>query len=214
MRRFHHRHAEIGKETVQLWQEPISIPQPLPMPLCEEPFNLRWNIHAGVRQAGDDRNSLPLRIVLYAYFHSFISGSLSRLSQSRLEGSGPEEKFHDVSFVRLQPIELDRRDGPQVQAVDVRRVYELALEALVVRNGGADERCSDSLQHLVLRAAHHAHEWKHEFSIGQRTIGRVAMDDHGPQVTASLFFHQPRAVFFRNVFDPRFTQAVLDATPD
>src|SRR5262245_6128077 len=90
------------------------------------------------------------------------------LLQPRLKRSWPKEEFHDVSFVRLQPIQLDRRYGPQIQAIDVRRVYELALEGLVIRNGGADERRSNSLQHLVLRAAHHAHEWKHEFSIGQR----------------------------------------------
>ena len=90
-----------------------------------------------------------------------------RLKSAPLESSGPEEKFHNVPFVRLQPIELDRRDRTQVQAIDVCSVYEPALEVPVARDGGPHKSRSDPIQHLVLRAADHAHEGEHEFSVGQ-----------------------------------------------
>src|SRR5215475_9434123 len=91
-----------------------------------------------------------------------------RLKSAPLNRSGPEEKFDNVPFVRLQPIELDRRDGPRVRTIDVCRVYESALKTLVARDGGPHKSRSDPVQHLVLRAADHAHEGEHEFSIGQR----------------------------------------------
>ena len=90
-----------------------------------------------------------------------------RLKSAPLERSGPEEKFHNVPFVRLQPIELDRRDRPKVKTIDVCRVYESALKTLVARDGGPHKSRSDPIQHLVLRAADHAHEGEHEFSVGQ-----------------------------------------------
>src|SRR6266699_146046 len=42
----------------------------------------------------------------------------------RLERSRPEEEIHDVPFVRLQPVQLNRRDGADVETVDVRGVDE------------------------------------------------------------------------------------------
>jgi hypothetical protein len=72
MRRFQHSHAQLGKEAVQLGQMPVSVPQPLPMLLCKEPIDLRRNVQAGMRQAGDYRNSLSLRSVEYADFHFYL----------------------------------------------------------------------------------------------------------------------------------------------
>src|SRR5262249_23741773 len=40
------------------------------------------------------------------------------------------------------------------------------------------------------------------------------MDHDRAQVPAALFFYQPRAVFRRDMIDPVFMQAVLDALPD
>ena len=39
----------------------------------------------------------------------------------KLERAGAEQEVHDAALVRLQPVELDRRDRPDVQPVDVRR---------------------------------------------------------------------------------------------
>src|SRR5688572_14436362 len=39
-----------------------------------------------------------------------------------LEGAGAEQEVHDVAFVGLEPVERDRRDRADVQAIDVRRV--------------------------------------------------------------------------------------------
>src|SRR5574341_1461157 len=57
--------------------------------------------------------------------------SLRSLLRPRLKRPWPEEEFHNVPFVRLQPVELDCRDRPQVQAINVRRIQELSLEPLV-----------------------------------------------------------------------------------
>ena len=45
-----------------------------------------------------------------------------------LEGPGAEQEIDDVAFVRLQPIELDRGNRADVQAVDVRGVGQRSLE--------------------------------------------------------------------------------------
>src|SRR5262245_47921868 len=129
-----------------------------------------------------------------------------RLKSAPLKRSGPEEEFHNVPFVRLQPIELDRRDRRQVQAIDVCSVYKPALETPVARDGRPHKSRSDPIQYLVLRAADHGHEGEHEFSVGQRAIWRFAMDHDRAQVSAALFFHQPRAEFSRDMFDPVFMQ--------
>ncbi len=44
-----------------------------------------------------------------------------------LQGSRAEQKIHDVSFVRLQPIELRGGNRAEIQAVDVRRVHKRLL---------------------------------------------------------------------------------------
>src|SRR5262249_30804378 len=44
-----------------------------------------------------------------------------------LQGARAEQEVDDTPLVRLQPVELDRRDGPEVQPVDVGGVEQLAL---------------------------------------------------------------------------------------
>jgi hypothetical protein len=39
-----------------------------------------------------------------------------------LQRARAEQEIHNIPFVRLQPIELDGRDWPEVQAIDVRGV--------------------------------------------------------------------------------------------
>src|SRR5207244_3329349 len=46
----------------------------------------------------------------------------------RLERTGAEQKLHDVSFVRLEPVELNRRDRTQIQTIDVHGVDERLAE--------------------------------------------------------------------------------------
>ena len=55
-----------------------------------------------------------------------------RESSLRTGTPGAEQEIDDVAFVRLQPVQLDRRDRPEVQPVDVRRVEQAALELLVL----------------------------------------------------------------------------------
>lgn len=102
----------------------------------------------------------PFDLLLYCHF-----------LQARLKRPGAEQELHYVALVRLQPVELDGRDWPEVQPVDVCRIDQLPLELLVVCDCGADECGTDPLQHLVLRAPDHADEWEHELGIGERGIG-------------------------------------------
>ena len=59
--------------------------------------------------------------------------NLNRYSfKPRLKRSGPEQKLDNVPFVRLQPIELNRRHRSQIQSIDVSSVHKLALELLII----------------------------------------------------------------------------------
>ena len=70
-----------------------------------------------------------------------------------LERARAEQEVDEVAFVRLQPVQADRRDRPDVQAVDVRGVESAGAGASgVVGDRRADQRRPDRLQHLVLRA--------------------------------------------------------------
>src|SRR5262249_48613830 len=77
--------------------------------------------------------------------------TLGRQFTLKLKGAGAEQEIDDVALVRLQPVELDRRDRPEVQPVDVRRIDELPLPFLVVGDDAAHQRRPDRLQHLLLR---------------------------------------------------------------
>ena len=46
----------------------------------------------------------------------------------RLERARAEQEVDDVAFVRLEPVELNRRHGAEVQAIDVHRVDQLPPE--------------------------------------------------------------------------------------
>ena len=48
-----------------------------------------------------------------------------------LKCAGPEQKLHDVAFVRLQPVELRGRNRAEIQPVDVHGVEQLAAKCLV-----------------------------------------------------------------------------------
>src|SRR4030095_15947054 len=81
-----------------------------------------------------------------------------QLFQLRLERPRSVKELYDVSFVRLQPVELDGRHWAQIKAVDIRCVHELPLKRRIVCDRAANQRGSDPLQHFVLRAAYDTHE--------------------------------------------------------
>src|ERR1700722_12807827 len=56
-----------------------------------------------------------------------------------LEGAGAEQEVDDVAFVRLQPVEGDRFYRADVEAVDVRRVEQLAGEFRILGDARADQ---------------------------------------------------------------------------
>ena len=103
--------------------------------------------------------------------HLFIITLNRDLLQFRLKRPRPKKEFDDVPFVRLQPIELDRRNRPQVQSIYLCRINKLPLELLVIRDGAAHEGGADLFQHVVLGAAYHGHEREHEFGVGQCRLG-------------------------------------------
>ena len=97
--------------------------------------------------------------------------ALSHFFQPRLKCSRSKQEFHNVPLMRLQPVELDGRYGPQVQPVDMRRIHQLPLELFVESDCAGHERRADSFQHFVLRAPDHAHKGEHELRIGERRLG-------------------------------------------
>src|SRR4051794_32559725 len=77
----------------------------------------------------------------------------SRLNRSVvLKRPRPEQEIDDASLMRLQPVELDRRDRSDVQPVDVRRVDQRSLELLVFRYRRANQRRPNLFKHLLLGA--------------------------------------------------------------
>src|SRR5262249_38063198 len=103
----------------------------------------------------------------------------------------PEQKLHYVSFVWLKPVELNRRHRPKIKPIYVGRINQLSMKLLIVGDRACDQRASDLLEHVILRALHYAHEGKHEFGICKLTIRGIAMNHNRPQVSAALFFHKP-----------------------
>ena len=53
-----------------------------------------------------------------------------QVPRHRLKCPRAEQKLHDIPLVRLQPIELDSRNRPYIQPVDMLRVDQLALASL------------------------------------------------------------------------------------
>ncbi len=60
-------------------------------------------------------------------------------------------------------------------AVHVRRVGQLALPFLVVRDRGRDERRADVRNHLLLRTLNHCDVRGHVFGVGDLRVGRLGM---------------------------------------
>jgi hypothetical protein len=52
--------------------------------------------------------------------------------RSVLKGTCSEQEVDDVSFVRLEPVELDRLDFTDIQSIDVGGIEELSSECLVI----------------------------------------------------------------------------------
>src|SRR4051812_25578075 len=61
----------------------------------------------------------------------------------RLERARAEQKIDDVAFVRLEPVELNRRDRTEVQPVDVHGIDEPTPKVRVIGDRAADKRRSD-----------------------------------------------------------------------
>ncbi len=77
--------------------------------------------------------------------------------------------------MRLEPVEFGRRDRADVQAVDVRRVGQLALPLLVVRDRRRDERRADLLYHQLLRILNDCDVREHVLGVGDLRVGQLAM---------------------------------------
>src|SRR5438445_10667156 len=96
----------------------------------------------------------------------------------KLKRTGPEEEVDDASLVRLQPVELDRLERAEVEAVDVDRVGQGPLELRILGHGRAYQRRADLLQHLFLRTFDDGAEGKHIFLLRHELVRPLA-EDHG-----------------------------------
>ena len=52
-----------------------------------------------------------------------------RSQLSRLKRPRPEQELDKVAFVRLQPVQLRRRHGPQVEPIDVHRIDQASARS-------------------------------------------------------------------------------------
>ena len=91
-------------------------------------------------------------------------------------------KVDDAALVRLQPIQSGGGDRPDVQAVDVRGVGQLANEFLIVCDRRADQCVIDFLEHVRLRALHDRGEREHVLLFSDRVVRRLAMYYHRSQI--------------------------------
>ena len=96
--------------------------------------------------------------------------------------------------------------GPDVQPIDVLGVEQRLTERRVLGQAGSDQRRTDRVEHLVLRALDHGREGEHVFLLGDGGVGRVAEDDRRPQIVAALLLDQPAVGLMRrgHVVDPGF----------
>ncbi len=116
--------------------------------------------------------------------------------------------------MRLKPVELNRWERPDVEAIDVRSVDQSALKLLVFGDGGANEGGTNRIEHFFLRALHDGHEREHVLLLGDGGLGRVAEDHSRPQVIAAFFLHQPRPELGRQVVNARGFYVIVDVGGD
>lgn len=88
-----------------------------------------------------------------------------------LEGAVSKEKLDQVSFVRLQPVQLDRLDPANVQPVDVIRIEQLLAELGIFRDRSADQCGANGLDHLILWAFNNRSEREHVLGIREFGFG-------------------------------------------
>ena len=104
-----------------------------------------------------------------------------------LKCPGPEQEVDDVAFVRLQPVQLNRRHRTKIEPIDVHGIDQLAAESLIAGDGAADERWPDRRNHLFLRTLDHGREGKHVFLVRDRRFRRRAVHDRGQQELRAPF---------------------------
>src|ERR1700677_1363908 len=73
----------------------------------------------------------------------------------RLKRPRTEQKLDNIALMRLQPVELQRRDRSQIQSIDLRGVDQSSLPLRVLRDGATHQRGTDIFEHLLLRTLDH-----------------------------------------------------------
>ena len=90
----------------------------------------------------------------------------------------PEELEH-IALVWLIPGNFHRRNGTDVQSINVRKRGHLINERCVPGDNRGGERVTDVLEHFVLRHLHHAGIGTEEFAVRQRMLKRIPQDWSG-----------------------------------
>ena len=103
-----------------------------------------------------------------------------------LEGSISKQEVDDVSFVRLQPVQSARRDGPNIQSVDVACVHKFTHPLFVIGDCRADQRRADLAQYLVLWTLHDGDEWKHVFCVRHRVVAVADVQDRRTKIVTAF----------------------------
>lgn len=103
-----------------------------------------------------------------------------------VDGAALVEELEHIPLMRLIPADLHRADRAEVQSVDGRALQELVGEFRIFRDGGDDQRITDFAQNLGLLHLDHAGIRAEEFTVGQRMLPGVTMNDGRTQEGAAL----------------------------
>src|SRR3954470_8788598 len=109
----------------------------------------------------------------------------------RLERARAEQKVDDVAFVRLEPVELNRRNRTEIQPVDVHGIHEAPPKVRVIGDRAADKRRADRVDHPILRALDDGCERKHVFLARNRGVRGRAVHDRGQQELGAPILDHP-----------------------
>ena len=113
-------------------------------------FTQRWAIARRSRQAACESATELRGFGIAAHLYAFIAVASGQPFLAAIDRPGAEQELDDVAFVRLQPVELDRRHGPRFRRSMCIASISCAAKLRVFGDRRADQRRADRLEHLRL----------------------------------------------------------------
>ena len=121
------------------------------------------------------------------------------------------EKFKEVSFVWLLPLNAVRRERPDVKSLDVVANHHILRPSFVFGKGTHDKSFADTIKHFRLWHLDYTREGKHELGIGQRMVFVVAGNEGRTEIGLPVSFDLTISVTMRggNIASARLFKKVL-----